>query len=700
MFSKRAFFSCVLILFLLSSPSFAQDIETAQRLENPTELPQNRLPITAENAGDIQLLAMWGLGSLSDVAWIDDRHLVIVSNGGAWLYDMDNPEQPLANIVDIVLRHRRSSEGSLVSPDGQWLALSPNKMDRIDTTDTRFGVWHLATGKYFDSRMLKRGVEWLADNRLFTAIGTKVVLWTFSPDEATVDTDLSIPRTTRTAYPIERIAVSPDSRLMAVAVRATISDQLLVQLWDLETGEYTTLYEDDLLPERRLNTWGIQFNQAGSEVALSLFYAVDPPEGYTYMQHEIWRWDTQTSAALDPYLLDCRLTHFNYSFDYGICQSSDSSGDTVIDMFRLSDGRSLADPMVIDYWPDRNNINANTHYLTIINPRMREAANISPYNLLLLDENGNEVATLEYGFEYISRVAISPDASRIAVVFENRVEVVEINDPEQQLTIKSSGVVGGSDLAISPDGHYLVAVGLTPVANGSVYGRPSQVVRWNLMTNEYTVIPEHDEASTAAYSPDGSLLMIGGYDGTIHVYDAATLTEQAVLFNDGSISDITFSHNGRLLAVANERYVRLWDVETQTVVNRVAQTKSKSLIFSTDDSWLVNGRVIWKLEDNGRLIAQWNIEDAPDEISALLHKEEETLSESYCAEVGLLLRNSRNSMHLDGVRDSSASKEVWRDSLHGQHTWLSEVVLTEDLVIALHTNGIVYLYGIVPEGDE
>ena len=179
MSSKTVITGCSMALTLIffTLPSFAQSTQIPQRLENPTILPQGRVPITSETAHDIRLLAMWGLGRLSDVDWIDNNHLAILSDGGTWLYDLDHPEQPVANIPGATLHYMRFGQDRLiVSPDGQWLSLTPGPLDREPLS---FDVWHVPTGEHISLKTVEMArdildtafridvhsafVEWLPD---------------------------------------------------------------------------------------------------------------------------------------------------------------------------------------------------------------------------------------------------------------------------------------------------------------------------------------------------------------------------------------------------------------------------------------------------------------------------------------------------------------------------------------------------------
>ena len=529
--------------------------------------------------------------------------------------------------------------------------------------------------------------------QLITIVNANMILWDFSQGEVVIDTIISIPRTQRTAYHIEQFGISPDSSSIVVALRADISDQLMVQLWELDTGEHRTLYEDVLLPEIPLETRGIQFNGDGSEIALALSYYVEPPDGHR--RNEIWRWDTASGEALASYVLDCDMWQFNYRFDYGLCPSKEynTSGYALIEMRRLSDGRLLADPFPVPFSVAFNPTRKLGHYLVFTGQVMQpQTASANPNYVTVRDPGGEEITSFELGTQLINGIAISPDESQLAIAFEDRVQVIDIDDPEHQSAIESSGLVYGLSLDLSPDGRYLIAVGSLSYRTGRVSDRqPGQVVRWSLETSEYDVIPNQEQATAAAYSPDGSLLVIGQGDGSLHLYDAETLTERAELFDDAGITDLAFSHDGRLLATASKRYVQLWDIQNQQSINRVEHSDIGSLVFTAEDDWLLYGRTVWKIEDQGRLVARWDVEDASDEVRALVS---DTLPVDYMAEGALLLR-ARYDISLVDMRNLTDQPPIASIPL----LWSADdppqaVALSEDLVAVLHDNGVISLYGV------
>lgn len=111
--------------------------------------------------------------------------------------------------------------------------------------------------------------------------------------------------------------------------------------------------------------------------------------------------------------------------------------------------------------------------------------------------------------------------------------------------------------------------------------------------------------SAVCFSPDGTVLLTGGFDRVIRAWNVATGREiRSFTGHRGGISDLTFAPDGQSFASAGENTARIWSLNTgsllQTLtvpgatVTRVRFTPDGTRLLTTDGSLTDNVRV-WDL---------------------------------------------------------------------------------------------------------
>jgi WD40 repeat protein len=90
---------------------------------------------------------------------------------------------------------------------------------------------------------------------------------------------------------------------------------------------------------------------------------------------------------------------------------------------------------------------------------------------------------------------------------------------------------------------------------------------WDLATGAEIGVINHAMPVGIDFSPDGSMLVSGGTDGEILLWDIETLEEQPVLGSHGifGVYGVAFSPDGTLVASGGaDEVMHLWDVATET----------------------------------------------------------------------------------------------------------------------------------------
>jgi serine/threonine protein kinase/WD40 repeat protein len=151
-------------------------------------------------------------------------------------------------------------------------------------------------------------------------------------------------------------------------------------------------------------------------------------------------------------------------------------------------------------------------------------------------------------------------------------------------------------IAFSPDGSWLASA-------GHVDG---MVRLWNLRDGKYTEqeIRAHAAPAAVAFSPDSKTLATGGYDGTLKLWDASGGAPKRTFdYASSFIDSIAFSPDGSLVACGGagpDGEVKVWDARTGDLkFDLKAGGLVNSLGFSPD------GRALASASD--KVVKVWNL---------------------------------------------------------------------------------------------
>ena len=439
----------------------------------------------------------------------DGRIMAVAQPGGPWLFNVASPAHP----VHLATLHLPAVAGSTnlqvtslaFSPDGQTIAAGVP----LSGTQTALGIvlrWNVST-----SALLGTIPEpYAADSLAFTPDGQSLVtgtvtgavdLWNVA---RRVKTAVLQAPTSTTLSGESPVAVSPNGQLIAFATQ-TGENAYAAKLWSVAAGKVITT-----VPSGTFGLTSIAFSPNGTQLAASDFGGA------------VRLWDI-TGAS--PLILGTFSGH-RFPVEH-IAFSPD--GDTVA---------SASDDGTIALWSTRGTLLGG-----LANPSIA--------------------------------VAFSPDGRTLALsTHDASGNVIALYAMPARTLIKELPVPGLAALAFSPDGQTLVVAPRTPALG------PVEV--WNVATWKQTgsfqtglvssVKGTATGINSIAFSPDGTMLAVSATQSTnVQVWSTATLTRIASfpVTKDtpypaslgGGVFDLSFSPNGRLLAIVGiDDFIRVYSV--------------------------------------------------------------------------------------------------------------------------------------------
>ena len=189
------------------------------------------------------------------------------------------------------------------------------------------------------------------------------------------------------------------------------------------------------------------------------------------------------------------------------------------------------------------------------------------------------------------------DVLSVALSYDNRVVVTGSRDNK----LKIWNVVGQCKFTTDEDSHtdWVTCVRFCPGNRGGhfVSGSWDQTVKvWNQGECLHTLRGHTGHVTCVAISPDGSLVTSAGHDGVVKLWDLGAGAHLLDLRCDEMISALAFSPRRYWVCAATETSIRVWDMETKTIIaelgpesNDSERPKCVSLTWSPDGVHLFGG---------------------------------------------------------------------------------------------------------------
>jgi WD40 repeat protein len=188
----------------------------------------------------------------------------------------------------------------------------------------------------------------------------------------------------------------------------------------------------------------------------------------------------------------------------------------------------------------------------------------------------------------LTDLSFTPDGKSLAMAYSSTVEqdnIVEFWDTNFWVLVSSLRPGTVLNMAFSPDGKFF---GASPDRYSvKVFDMELRQLVYRFLTSFSGAV------NSIAFSPSGTMLATGNYEGQIQFLDMTTGTIVREINTESVIESMAFSPDGRILATGHgfqDSVIRLWSVETGELLHTLeghAQAVNH-LLFSPDGQFFVS----------------------------------------------------------------------------------------------------------------
>lgn len=386
------------------------------------------------------------------------------------------------------------------------------------------------------------------------------------------------------------VAFSPDGNLLASGSAAEPGNPSTIKLWNVNYG-----FEIKTLTGHRHTVSSVKFNPDGKILASG---SIDGT---------IKLWNLANGNEINSW--ECGRSV--YSVDFSPDGKIIASGcDNVIKLWNVT-GREI------------RRLQGHQNHVSEIrfSPDGKILASGGYDNTVKLwnVKDGREVFTLQGHSHAIESLDFSPDGQILATGSQDAtIKLWNIETGEEIRTLHANYRI--EDINFSPDGQMLAASLSNISSEGlALYNDNKTVKLWHVSDwKEITTLPGHAHTVRCInFSPDGTLLASGDYDGDIKLWDVED-KNKIHTFPMGSNSVLSFdiSSNGEILATGNfdDRIIKLWE----TGGNHL----HSGFIADTAE----DGRIVLLQDFNYGGIKLWNIVNGQKIVTLQGHRDQHVFS--------------------------------------------------------------------------